>query len=163
MCSGQLHTQWNGHEPTATPERLGVKAGTAHGPCTQHHQEVGRPPKLLFLPNLQTPPVVTTGKEPARPSSGSEQGTCRLFLRLCAAAPSQVLCEFLIWPLINFLIKESKDPVGNSFSGRPLSLSCGWSPSPCVFRCWSLWACASLLFPCVTKFHFLRRIPIKLD
>ena len=102
---------------------LEVRAGTAQGPCTQHHQGVGRPPNPLFLPNLQTTPVVTTGKEPARPRSGSEQGTCYLFLYLCAAAPNKVLCECLIWPLINFSMKGSKDPAGNSFSGRPLSLS----------------------------------------
>ena len=91
---------------------LGVKAGTAYGPCTQHHQGVGRPPKLFFLPNLQTTPVVITGKEPAHPSSGSEQGTCHLFLPLCAPAPNQVLCEFLIWPLISFLIKSPRTQLG---------------------------------------------------
>lgn len=113
---------------------LEVRAGTAQGPCTQHHQGLGRPPKPLFLPNLQTTPVVTTGKEPARPHSGSEQGTCYLFLYLCAAAPNKVLCECLIWPLINFLIKGSKDPAGNSFSRTSLPV-CRWPP-PCVFR-WS--------------------------
>ena len=31
-----------GHESTAISEVLGAKAGTAHDPCTQHHQGGGQ-------------------------------------------------------------------------------------------------------------------------
>ena len=81
----------------------------------------------------------------------------------CSMSPSKALPEFLVWPLISFWWLKSPRTWVGKFLLRPLSLSCRWAPSPCVFK-WSFFcACASLVFLSVPKFPLHIRIPVRLD
>ena len=79
--------------PTATSEELGAKTGcqgqnqgTAHAPCTQHHQRVvGKPPKSSLWPDPWTHPYCHPIRKqlapPHLPPWGASKGNCYLFLR----------------------------------------------------------------------------------
>ena len=105
--------------PTVTSEEPGAKTGcreqkqgTAHAPCTQHHQG------HLSHPSGPTPghtPTLTSYKEPAclhLGVGGGEQGKLLLVFTppCCSRGPNKALPEFLVWPLINFYwLKKTKN------------------------------------------------------
>ena len=86
-----------GQNLAVTWEVLGAKQGPTHGPCTQHHKGVGRPPKRPLRPD---PPIWTTIPTPPhlrdQPAIGSK-GTCYLLLLPCAVAgvPVKPYLKFL--------------------------------------------------------------------
>ena len=92
--------------PTATSEGPGAKTGcweknkgTVHAPCTQHHQSGGA--DHLSQASAPTPgptPTLTPDKEPARPTSRSEQGKLSFVLapHCCSRGPNKAFPVSLI-------------------------------------------------------------------
>ena len=99
--------------PTATFEEPGAKAG--YCTCPLHTPPKGWA-KHLSHPSNPTPghtATLTPYKEPARPSSGSEQGNLLSVLAppCCSRRPNKVLPEFLVWPLVHFYsLGKAKNP-----------------------------------------------------
>ena len=69
----------------------GQKQGTAHAPCTQCHQGVGKHLNHSSGPTSEPVPILPPSKEPAAtPYQGASKGNCFLFSLSFAAAGAPV-------------------------------------------------------------------------
>ena len=89
----------------------GQKQGTAHAPCTQCHQGVGKHLNHSSGPTTEPVPILRTCPYPpsikgtsSHTIPGSKQGKLFLVFTLlcCSRGPSKALPESLVWPLLNF-------------------------------------------------------------
>ena len=87
-------------------------------PAHNTTKRVGKPPKLLLLPNPRSRPYphpISGISLP--PASGSDQGHLLLVFTpsCCSRNPNKALPKFLFWPLINFYwLGKAKNLMGNS-------------------------------------------------
>lgn len=98
--------------------RMPAKQGTAHSPCTQHHQR-GEQTPLGPTPG-HNPALISRKESDLLPASGSK-GTCYVLLLTplyCSMSPNKALPEFCL-PSSQFLLIEE---------GQELWLVSCWPP-----------------------------------